>query len=354
MGTRNDFQRIYNPTSSLEIYDQAEFEDYIPDLENFVSSIVSLEDKSLRDRAIPEGQILGHHLVNRTYLSAITDFYIRKFKFEIGIIPDTEKEYFRMLYDYVNPKELLLPIHIHRKLISAIRCYSPHGTPTIRVPRSDPGIICSHPIYHAADMSRYNHVYLPFEYERLPATVILARLLYLIKHRERLLPTVALTGSLPVVTFLLFGDTSEREIRITSESNNPDAILQRLVNNIFFSDFPDCTAEALADSIDAMPNEAIPELEMIHKYVLPSLNSTRPHSAMTPSKQWFTDNSMFKTSHGSSAPDISLVHYLPQSNTFGRLPLTANDIHPVDVVQPQTSQAKLHTASFWMNVLQSQ
>jgi len=354
MDARNDHQRIYDPTSSLELYDQVDFEDYIPNLDHFVSSIVSLEDKSLRDRAIPERQILGRSLVNRIYLSALTDFYIQKFRFEIGVTPDTDKEFFRMFYDRIKPQETLLPVHIHMKLISAIRCYSPRGSTTIRVPRSDPGIICSHPIYHTADASRYNHVYIPFEYECLPATVIPTRLLYLIKYREELIITASSIGSLEIVTFLLFGDTSKREIRTTNGPNDPDIILQRLIDNVFLSNLPDCTARDLAYSIDQMPDHVIPELGTLQRYSSPHLDSTRPLSAMTPTRAWFASNAMFQTLRGSSAPDVSMVHYLPQSSIFGKLPLTSADIRKADPPSPPTSEVKLRTATFWLNVLQSQ
>jgi len=354
MNTRDERQRIYDPTSSLEIYDQANFEDYIPNLEQFVSSIVSFEVKSLRARAIPKDQTLGRCLVNRIFLSAIIDFYIRKFRFEIGVTPDTEKEFFRMLYDNVDPKRILLPVHIHRELINAIRCYSPHGLSTIRVPRSDPGIICSSSIYHTADASKYNHVYIPLEYECLPATIILARLLYLIKYRRELQPEMIPLDSLAVIKFLLFGNNSEREIRITSETDNPDIILQRLTSNVFLSDFPECTGEALAHSIDKMPSDTIPELKTLHKYTLPYFDSTRPLSAMTPPREWFTNNQMFEESNNFVTPDVSLVHFLPQSSIFGKLPLTMKDIPMSDKPQSHSSKTRLNTFNLWLAAIQSQ
>jgi len=349
----NEFQRVYAPKSSLEIHSPATFEEFIPNLGNFLVSATALEDDVFRHMNVSDDQLLGKILVNRIYLSLLSEYYIRKYRIEIGYSTPAEQQFFRMMYRNINPRSLYFPVNIHKQLTDAIQCYSPNGLPKIRVPKYDPKIMCSDPIYHATEATTYNHVYIPFEHECLPATTILARLLYLIRHRATAFADC--TDHIPILAteFLLYGNYTEREIRVTDPKGEATDVLKQLLHNIHLINLPECTPSQLAHSVDQLPPQAFPELELLNEFNFQSEDAYRPLSDMTPTKEWIEENSMFKTLAQNIVPSLSTVHYLPTSSMFGKLPLTSLDIGKLHPEPPSYSIHSSKPISFWIDVLSS-
>lgn len=350
--TFTDKMRAYfEPKSSLDSLRITNLEEFTPDLTLFVGCIVKLEEILLTEE-ITQKVIYGLLLVNRIYLATVLQLYSRRFRIELGYTNQLDRLLYLSLDKLVQPQRLLLPIHLFRIMTKMLHSYVPDGTNTVRLPMITTNAFISDIKYDPVTKESYRLINSTFEYNHVPNTEHIARLLMLIRHRRDVFANSTDTDD-TALRYLLKATEPNVTLRFSHPDLTARKTLEKILHHPLLAGLPECSPKELADAVDNLPNSAIPTLESaLFTNSFPIDDQGLPNELL-PTYRWFEDNKPFQTRHFTTVPDLSYVDVLPSATRFGKLPPTQTDCDNFKIDLPDIKIIYSRKIQFWIYVFLS-
>jgi hypothetical protein len=180
---------------------------------------------------------------------------------------------------------------------------------------------------------------------------VLTALLILVKDRKAIFKDSS-NHLQTAVHFLLHYDLSESELRVTDSTGNTKTLFTRLIDNIFMYQMPDCTPEQFARSVDLLPDEAIPPIQLFKTF-----ESETPHHVTSrfdtiPTRDWFNKQLLPLAAFDTYPTDIKFIEMTPYaSQAF--VPIIEKQNKEVRTTPlDENFLASAHSADFWLETFE--